>query len=371
MKTILTTLALAVMIIFAGCVDLDDIYRRLDQQEKELATIKTLVDAINKKVSVVSYTELSDKSGYELTMSDGSKIVVKHGTQGAKGDKGDKGDNGKDGDANLTITETDFNVTITYKGVSYTLSKFLTTMTLTTTKSVGSKIQLNIHAAEADRPNVWIDLNNNAQKDNGEAVTSFESMVEYTIGSQTITVYGKVTHMFCNNNQLTSLDLSNNSKLELLNCGLNRLTSLDLSKNTKLISLNCSLNNLNTSLDLSSNTELEELYCSSNQLTSLDLSKNTKLAILNCSFNKLTSLNVTHNKELFSLFCYVNKISGSNMTTLVNSLPDRTGKDSGSFYVFFRNSDDENVITAAQAAVAKGKNWSVRDNNGNPYPPGS
>ncbi len=31
MKTILTTLALAVMIIFAGCVDLDDIYRRLDQ----------------------------------------------------------------------------------------------------------------------------------------------------------------------------------------------------------------------------------------------------------------------------------------------------------------------------------------------------
>ena len=350
MKTILTTLALAVMIIFAGCVDLDDIYRRLDQQEKELATIKTLVDAINKKVSVVSYTELSDKSGYELTMSDGSKIVVKHGTQGAKGDKGDKGDNGKDGDANLTITETDFNVTITYKGVSYTLSKFLTTLTLTTTKSVGSKIQLNIHAAEADRPNVWIDLNNNAQKDNGEAVTSFESMVEYTIGSQTITVYGKVTHMFCNNNQLTSLDLS---------------------KNTKLISLNCSLNNLNTSLDLSSNTELEELYCSSNQLTSLDLSKNTKLAILNCSFNKLTSLNVTHNKELFSLFCYVNKISGSNMTTLVNSLPDRTGKDSGSFYVFFRNSDDENVITAAQAAVAKGKNWSVRDNNGNPYPPGS
>ena len=370
MKTILTTFALAVMIIFAGCVDLDDIYRRLDQQEKELATIKTLVDAINKKVSVVSYTELSDKSGYELTMSDGSKIVVKHGTQGAKGDKGDKGDNGKDGDANLTITETDFTVIITYKGVSYNLSKILITMTLTTTNSVGSKIQLNIDAAEADRPFVWIDLNNNAQKDNGEAVTSFNSTVEYSIGSQTVTVYGKVTQMFCNNNQLTELVVSDNTSLRNLNCSFNRLTSLDVSNNTEFVVLNCHNNHL-SSLDLSSNTELNYLNCNGNQLTSLDVSKNTKLEMLYCGNNKLTSLNVTQNKELAVLFCYGNKISGSNMTTLVNSLPDRTGKDSGSFYVFFRNSDDENVITAAQAAVAKGKYWSVRDNNGNPYPPGS
>ena len=347
MKTILTTLCGDDH--FAGGAW--DIYRRLDQQEKELATIKTLVDAINKKVSVVSYTELSDKSGYELTMSDGSKIVVKHGTQGAKGDKGDKGDNGKDGDANLTITETDFNVTITYKGVSYTLSKFwplwpLPPQSLWEAKS--SSIFMLLRLTVLMYGLTWIIT----PKDN-EAVISFESMVEYTIGLQTITVYGKVTHMFCNNNQLTSLDLSN-TKLELLNCVIKspHLAWFE-HKNTKLISLNCSLNNLNTSLDLSSNTELEELYCSSNQLTSLDLSKNTKLAILNCSFNKLTSLNVTHNKELFSLFCYVNKISGSNMTTLVNSLPDRTGKDSGSFYVFFRNSDDENVITAAQAAVAR------------------
>jgi len=81
---------------------------------------------------------------------------------------------------------------------------------------------------------------------------------------------------------------------------------------------------------------------------------------------------VTHNKELFSLFCYVNKISGSNMTTLVNSLPDRTGKESGKFRVFTVGSGSEqNVITAAQAAVAKGKNWSVLDNSGQPYTPGS
>jgi len=63
MKSTLTILALALMIIFSGCVDLDDIYRRLDEQERELATMRALIDAINKKISVVSYMELSDKSG--------------------------------------------------------------------------------------------------------------------------------------------------------------------------------------------------------------------------------------------------------------------------------------------------------------------
>jgi hypothetical protein len=72
------------------------------------------------------------------------------------------------------------------------------------------------------------------------------------------------------------------------------------------------------------------------------------------------------------LFCYNNKISGDNMTALVNSLPDRNGKEEGKFCVIDKDPDTEqNVITAAQAAVATGKNWIVVDSDGNPYtPPG-
>ena len=82
MKRIFTTLALAAVIILAGCTDLDDVYRRLDNQKEELANIKALANAVTNKLSVVSYKELPDKSGYELTMSDGSKITLKRGTKG-------------------------------------------------------------------------------------------------------------------------------------------------------------------------------------------------------------------------------------------------------------------------------------------------
>ena len=39
------------------------------------------------------------------------------------------------------------------------------------------------------------------------------------------------------------------------------------------------------------------------------------------------------------LLCYDNKISGDNMTALVNSLPDRDGKEEGVFWVIAKESD--------------------------------
>jgi hypothetical protein len=75
---------------------------------------------------------------------------------------------------------------------------------------------------------------------------------------------------------------------------------------------------------------------------------------------------------LTKLYCFDNKISGDNMTALVNSLPDRDGKEEGAFWVIAKEPDiEQNVITAAQAAVATARNWPVRDSDGNPYtPPG-
>jgi hypothetical protein len=442
MKQKLTTLALVVMIIFTGCVDLDDIYRRLDEQEREIATMKALINAINKKISVESYMELADKSGYELTMSDGSKITLKHGVngeqgiQGPKGEQGEQGEPGQDGDAYLTITETDDTVIITYKGVVYAILKSVPpntiNMTLTTTKSVGSTILLRIDAAEADRHHVWIDLNNNGTKDDNEGVTNFDSVTTYALGDQIVTVYGKVSHIYCDDNQLTSLDLSNNAALKVLYCNSNQLTSLDLSKNKALVTLVCDHNQL-ASLDVSKNTALESLFCDNNYLTFLDLSQNTALAnlfcdnnqlsildlfknsaleFLSCRSNQITLLGVTKNFRLVSLFCdnnqltgldvsnnpalknlhcygnqltsldlsrndvlrelycYDNKISGTNMTALVNSLPARNSQPPGLFRVFAEGSAiEQNIINTTQAATAESRNWPPRNSNGNPFTP--
>ena len=53
--------------------------------------------------------------------------------------------------------------------------------------------------------------------------------------------------------------------------------------------LNCSNNQL-TTLDLRDNTALTTLWCDGNQLTSLDLRNNTALTNLTCSGNPLTKI---------------------------------------------------------------------------------
>ncbi|MDB2485022.1 T9SS type A sorting domain-containing protein [bacterium] len=110
-----------------------------------------------------------------------------------------------------------------------------------------------------------------------------------------------LTGLYCSSNQLTTLDLSQNTALTDLNCRVNQLTSLDLSQNTTLTGLVCSSNQL-TTLDLSQNTALTGLICNFNQLTSLDLSQNTALTNFGCNSNQLTSLDFRNgnNQNLLS-----------------------------------------------------------------------
>ena len=88
-----------------------------------------------------------------------------------------------------------------------------------------------------------------------------------------------LTFLHCQNNQLTTLDMSSNTALDNLSTGNNQLTSLDLSANTALTYLDVHNNQL-TSFDVSANTALTELQCSDNPFTSLDLSGNTALTLL-------------------------------------------------------------------------------------------
>ena len=215
-----------------------------------------------------------------------------------------------------------------------------------------------------------------------------------------------MTELYCSNNALTSLDVSSCTALTELNCGGNQLTSLDVSGCTVLTKLDCYDNNLTslnvsgctaltelncsvwanfvnvskltsldvssctaltklwcrqvqlTSLDVSKNTALTTLDCSQNQLTSLDVSKNTALTTLDCASNLLRELNISGCNNLNSLECYGNQIKGTEMANLVNSLPDRQGKEVGSFRVLNEYySVDGNVCLAAHVATAKAKNW--------------
>ena len=96
-------------------------------------------------------------------------------------------------------------------------------------------------------------------------------------GSKTLLIYpsdasgnlsGSLTSLLCNNNSLTSLDVSGLTALTNLTCFSNSLTSLDVSGLTALTYLDCQVNSL-TSLDVSGLTALTNLFCNNNSLTSL------------------------------------------------------------------------------------------------------
>ena len=105
-----------------------------------------------------------------------------------------------------------------------------------------------------------------------------------------------LTELDCYNNQLTNLDVSQNTDLTHLACDGNQLTNLDVSQNTDLIGLYCDNNQL-TSLDLSQNPALITLVCYNNQLTNLDMSQNPALAEFFCYSNQLTNLNIKNGKN--------------------------------------------------------------------------
>jgi hypothetical protein len=112
----------------------------------------------------------------------------------------------------------------------------------------------------------------------------------------------------CSNNQLTSLDVSGAAALMSLECGYNRLVSLDVSGAAALMSLQCSNNQL-TSLDVTQNAALVGLVCSDNQLASLDVAHKPALVDLQCFNNQLTSLDVSHNSKLGWLWCFNNQLT--------------------------------------------------------------
>ena len=99
-----------------------------------------------------------------------------------------------------------------------------------------------------------------------------------------------VTSLLIENQNISDLTgIEGFADLEYLFCDDNQLSSIDVSQNDTLLFLSCNNNQL-TSLDLSQNSYLKYLYCNENQITNLDVSQNSVLYSLRCNDNQLTTL---------------------------------------------------------------------------------
>lgn len=218
------------------------------------------------------------------------------------------------------------------------------------------------------------------------AATSILKVSEKSITNfKGIEFFTALTKLYCDNNLLTSIDISNNTMLLDLDISNNMVTSFNTSNNTYLESLDCSNNHL-ISLDVSKSTWLSSLDCSNNQMSMLDISKNRDLDYLDCSNNLLTSLNTAScwhlrtlscfrnrlsslkglnnsYRFLYTVLCYSNQIKGSAMDELVNSLWAAGGNN---IFVVIDSKDgyEGNICTNNNVSIANSKGWVVYDYNG-------
>ncbi|PKH49938.1 hypothetical protein CXF68_04120 [Tenacibaculum sp. Bg11-29] len=118
-------------------------------------------------------------------------------------------------------------------------------------------------------------------------------------------------------NQLTSVDVSNNSNLTYLKLNSNNLTELDVSNNIDLTYLHVGVNTL-TELNLLNNVNLTYLYLNSNSLTNINLSKNIKIGSLFLDNNNLTQINLPESPNLGLLHLNYNALTGIDLSNNIN-----------------------------------------------------
>ena len=147
---------------------------------------------------------------------------------------------------------------------------------------------------------------------NGEGVLSLEG-IEYLSGLE---------DLFCNDNDLTKLDISRNTALKTLNCSNTDLTELDVSQNSGLVFLYCDSNHL-AALDVSGNPNLQMLSCSDNPIKGLDISNLSQLVFLVVTDCELTKLDLSNNPDLVGLYCRGNQLTKLDLSNnpFMKSLP--------------------------------------------------
>ena len=181
--------------------------------------------------------------------------------------------------------------------------------------------------------------------------TTLTSNVKTTLNAKgtKVILKGKITEIWCSDNQLTSLNVQG--------LGL-----------TTLQELYCARNQL-TELNVQGCTSLQRLQCFGNQLPELNVQGLTALRELSCSYNKLTELNVQELTALKTLSCYGNQIKAKAMTALLNALSTRKASDYADAVLYTEktgitegNCKDYTQPAELKAALdgAKSRNWRLQ-----------
>ena len=197
-------------------------------------------------------------------------------------------------------------------------------------------------------------LDDSVLTDNISVLTELVLWNSYISDLTGIQDFVSLVSLDCSSNQLTSLDVSENTALVELSCNTQEITSLDVSQNTALKVLRCN-NLLLTNLELSSNSELEVLSCYYNTLTSLDVSQNSNLTNLNCKQNLLNCLNLKNgNNSNMLVTVYTNtNLTCIEVDDVSYSNANWTAVDSQTYFSTNCNNDCSNTSSINELTTSK------------------
>ena len=161
------------------------------------------------------------------------------------------------------------------------------------------------------------DKNSDGKLSKNEADSVKEMNVTYKgIKSlQGIEYFSQLQILDCSGNPFTSLNVSQNKKLQKLtfNGSGVKTVSIDGLKELKGIYF---IEGEVSKVNLTNLPNLEVLTCARNKISSLNLKNLPKLNHLSCADNKLTSLNLSPFKNLKYVWCYNNEITEMDVTGL-------------------------------------------------------
>jgi Leucine-rich repeat (LRR) protein len=156
-----------------------------------------------------------------------------------------------------------------------------------------------------------VDTNSNGEIEVSEALNiNYIDVSQSNISDLTgIESFTNLEQLICDNNQITSLDLTSNIDLLHFNCSFNQILSINIQGLTNLEDIQCN-NNQISNLDIEMLANLESLFCSNNQIFSLNLSNLTNLKAVDCSFNQLTAIDFSNCMLLINVEINNNLING-------------------------------------------------------------
>lgn len=169
----------------------------------------------------------------------------------------------------------------------------------------------NFKAALLNHELSTIDINGDGeiQVSEAESFSSYIIVNNREIQDLTgIEAFVNIDGLVCQDNLLTSLDVTQNTKLVWIECWDNQISAIDLSQNLELGAIMIS-RNLITELDVSVNVELTEIWADDNLITSLDVANLPLLDVLFFEGNMIETLDLSQNSLLTYFTCDYNGLT--------------------------------------------------------------